>query len=548
MSKVRIALIALGASLIPYLPLLDLKAKFYFDWNNHLWYLAYFGEYLKNHLWFPYVYNAHELVGNPGPIFYGRPLFAIGGGLATFLGASLAVRVLILGTFLLQFLFTFYAVEKISKNRKLAYVMAALQSWSIYPLTNIYHRSALPEFFAVALLHCLFCLWFLAKDEGNKKPFVLMGLLFGIVSQTHPISGIFGVLIIGPIWGLALGFNKKKGELLKNSFYFIGATALFLSPWIYLLFRLSHNLSITLTAAHIGFFEGIDSITTRLMGFPYDPRELTDHSGSTPCLDAQILLPYLFLGIWLTWLGIKNRWNFQNKISAFVGWILFLFFLISSVSPYPWNLLPQFLQNVQFGYRLVSFINLSLFTLILFLISSVKIPKTKFANVALILLVVFQFSAVLIKDQRATTSYKWELIKGLFGKDPETLLHTPFRNKSNHDYFTPTLYPELNRESILGVDIPVKAGSEFGITGLAIAKLDSKTFVQTNVLAFPWNKIVVDGQMLKNDLMVRDFSFAFELPPGDHTLEYRFEPDPVWSVLNLVSVIGTAFLLLLLIL
>ena len=141
------------ASLFASVLLLDLRSVFAVDWNNHLWLIEYFGESIK-HWTIPDMINTQQLVGMPVTLFYSQKFYALAGMLSAFLGSAVAVRIMVFTVFLLQFFQVYRAATKVGSTRNISICIAVIMTWAIYPLTNLYNRSALTEFFAVAFLTC----------------------------------------------------------------------------------------------------------------------------------------------------------------------------------------------------------------------------------------------------------------------------------------------------------------------------------------------------------------------------------------------------------
>src|SRR5438105_2590883 len=75
--------------------LIDPTANLYFDGHNDQWFVAYFGEYFRQHLHLPAVFNSAAAVGMPQPIFYGAVFYPVLGLISAVTGAALALRIAI---------------------------------------------------------------------------------------------------------------------------------------------------------------------------------------------------------------------------------------------------------------------------------------------------------------------------------------------------------------------------------------------------------------------------------------------------------------------
>ena len=164
-----VIIVGLLASLLASALLLDLRTMFYVDWNNHLWLIEYFGESIK-HLRIPDVMNTKQLVGMPITLFYAQKFYVLAGMLSAFLGSAVTVRIMVFMVFLLQFFQVYRAAMKTGAQGKISLCLAVMMTWAIYPLTNLYNRSAIPEFFAVVFLTCSLASFLCVILNDGHKP------------------------------------------------------------------------------------------------------------------------------------------------------------------------------------------------------------------------------------------------------------------------------------------------------------------------------------------------------------------------------------------
>ena len=72
--------------------------------------------------------------------------------------------------------------------------------------------------------------------------------------------------------------------------------------------------------------------------------------------------------------------------------------------------------------------------------------------------------------------------------------------------------------------------------------------IRTNIHAFTWNQIIVNGSPLKRELLkmvpgktdtgklkMDTYHLAFQLPSGEYTLHYQFKPEPIYLVAREIS-------------
>ena len=80
--------------------------------------------------------------------------------------------------------------------------------------------------------------------------------------------------------------------------------------------------------------------------------------------------------------------------------------------------------------------------------------------------------------------------------------------------------------------------------------LSETQWIRTNIHAFPWNQLDVNGSPLKKELLkmvagkadtgrltMNTYHLAFQLPSGKYTLHYQFKPEPIYLVLRKVSLL-----------
>ena len=122
--------------------------------NNKLfWYL------LRENSTYPLVINTNDFgeIGNPFPLFYGYLFYPVFGWISSLLNADLSLRLPFFVLWFLQFIALYNVFIQQTANRLITLTITALSLWTIYPLTNIYNRSALTEAYATSLFTVTFC-------------------------------------------------------------------------------------------------------------------------------------------------------------------------------------------------------------------------------------------------------------------------------------------------------------------------------------------------------------------------------------------------------
>ena len=315
------------------------------DWYNSIWMMGYQKYSYLYHGIFSDVYNTCDLVGNPQAVFYGHLFYPLMGLLSIPVGPHIALRWAVIAVCLLEFLIVYRTVKRFSENGFVAFVVAVLFSWSVYPLTNLYTRSALPEFFAGKFLVILLCsLLNLIKstDRFEKNAWTWMYAVFlSLCLGTHPITAFYGSLMV--VLCFVSLFRKREDVIL----FLVGSVGagLVILPWVLALLLFSKELSIAKALAEFNpmFHAGIDTWWVRLFPLPLDLRAL--HGGyavPTPNLDAQINFPLLVFAVFL---GVRTKAYTSKAFWGFVSLLIFCWAV--SVGWIPTNFANSILKKIQ---------------------------------------------------------------------------------------------------------------------------------------------------------------------------------------------------------
>ena len=552
LKKLSGPLVMIFGCLLPLYPLADLHFDFAYDWKIHLYNIAYYGEYFRQHLSFPSVINTQDLVGWALPLFYGSAFYSFTGLFASFLGAAVAYRLFVVGLFFIQYFLVKKVTELYGGDRFLSHGFALLMTWAIYPLTNIFTRSASTEFAAVATLNCGFFCWILlAGDTDRWKKTILplaFGFLFAFSAGSHPITALYGGLTFVFFWFFTLLAAKQKKYLLKLSIFSGLAALVVLGPWLYMVAKFQPYLQINGLANKIWFSpQAIDWFWTRVNLFPYDPRPPND---STPHLDAQMTTPFLLFAFFALSLLFEKRKQTGKKMAlpqlTYVAGVLFVIFLVLSNFESLWNHIPVRYHVIQMAYRLVSYLNLTIFFVAVSLLKVLAslgdasaIKKVKFL---VGILLVVAFVAVLIKNGRDEDTQNWGRIAGIVERSPLELLPAipyRFQNMARNNYVTDSLFIQEAHPNttIPPITIPMlTTPHDFGKTGEFQFKTDQDSIIPTNVQAFPWNRILIDGNLVMyGNTMEYANNLAVKVKAGVHKASYLFVPDSAWTLLQTVS-------------
>jgi hypothetical protein len=531
------------------------------DWSNNLWMVGHFAEHIRQHGSLPAAFNTPALGGVAFPVFYGYLLYPVLGSLAALVGVRNAIRLAVVAVFALQFVCVRRAMRRSGADGALATTTACLVIWAVYPLTNLYSRGALAEFFATGLLTCAVCRWFALLDADSPRARLRagleVGLFYALAAGSHPITALYGLAFLLLVSTTA--FVRTDRAAVRARLVALvpaaGLTALVLAPWVFAYFSFQGKLTISKPGV-FHFTDSIDCWWVRLFPLPLDVRTLRANPDAVPSphLDAQLNVPLLLLtAVALAGL-VRSRLPRRELAWPLLAVIVGGLFLWMSLSPWPFKLLPGVFKFVQFPYRLVTYINLSLLVALLlacrvaagspWLVGWGAFSPAFRAGLlsALVTLagvgVVVKFTHV--KERAAVRGLDYAELPGSF--------------YGARDYSMPREFTPLTTEEAASVQ-PVRMVVEpraIGRYAPATVELEQPGFVGTQVQAFSWNTFYLDGARVPDaELRIWDGfppakdqgwqpgpCTAVRVPAGRPVLAHRFEPDPIWQVLHRLSLIS----------
>jgi hypothetical protein len=549
------------AVLLPLALLCDLQADFYYDWHNHQWYVGYFGEYFRQHFRMPAVLNGAPAVGMLQPVFYGYVLYPCLGVLASIMGASAAIRVGALLAVACEFCAVYAAAQRTLKQRSMSWVVAASVIWSVYSLTNLYNRAALPEFFATSFLATAVAFGAAAGTEEvvtRRGLFAWLAGTFGILALgTHPptalVGGGFALLLLAVAF-VAPGARWARFRPIGVIVLVALLGAVVLAPWVYANWRMHDQLGIlTHGGRGLSLSPGrCDSLLGRFAPFPFDALSNTNGTVnvSTPYVEAPVNFALLVFAVWnlvllcRTGSGApvprRTAWWFAG---AGLGW--FAFTVMLSLSRPVADAFRFLGPYVQAGTRLVSHANLGLLVAV-FATGAVVAARGGFARfrpetnvvagvglaIALLNVGIKLTHAAVIMERPSAVQYTWA--------GDRAALVTAGRADAVADYAAIKMWPPLSpsasktaRPAVFSVG---ERGSDFGIVRGLRLDLPEQSWVTTNAVAFPWSRVTVDGSEVPAErLAVDGWRLAVNVPPGEHELKWEWRPDPLWSWLHTAS-------------
>lgn len=557
-------LIAGLAVILPCVPLLHLDAKFYGDWYNHEWLIGYYGEYFRRHGMMPAALNTNQVGGMALPLFYGTLTYPLLGVVSSFLAPAVVIRVATIGVFVVQYHCVAQALSRLHAPLLIARGVPCLVIWAIYPLTNLYNRSALSEFFATSLLVCALSLLVLLVTKSSytrlRRYACWMMLCLTLSAGAHPITALFGL----PFFlGLAIFFwrmlrqdKQQRRAIVTSLSLWVVMALVCLAPWLYAVVNYSEHLAIRQASKIYLDSQGFDHWLTRFYPIPLDPRVqpgIPLARISTPFLDAQINIPLLVLLLATSTLAVLSVRGFdgRNKFIWAIGiaFPLFAFFTWISLSQQSYHFLPPMVGMIQFGYRAVTYQNLALlFGVFLLAMADRDIALRRrrllshpVLGVIMAVCLLLSMYGLIIKCSHALAVRtrdgrgQWILNK----KQRQALISLPSQYYGAGDYATPQLIGALNpteREHLIYQRFSFDSGAHFGIAIPTKLSLVKGSWIGTNIEIFPWMRFVLDGrEIASSDLRGDGTQAAVRLPAGPHSLWVEFAPKRQWLFLRTIS-------------
>lgn len=578
--------------LLPLLPLWDLSKNFDLDWYNHLWMSAYSGSFMWAHGYPAGVLNTPQAVGVPTPLFYASTFHTLLGCIGQFLGTALTIRVFALLLLVVQFCHIERAAKQTGASRFVAIVVATVVSWQAYQMVNLYERSDLTEFTALACLTCsLSCLFVLclriAKGERDPYGSIAAGAFYGLAALAHPLTGLFGGILVAAL-GLSALLVLKSGKLFLFGVLSALALSCLLSPWLYVTLQFGKVIHVADPTINAYTFHEVyipSSLGTALASAlspitgPFDNG--LDQSGY-PTINVQISLAFLVYSIVIV--AVLRRCSRpcarpEILLGTFLGlsYLVFVISLLVFCVPKCSTLFGSLFDIMQFSYRLAAYANLALMLCLLCMFGLIDQAKLrsqgrigtvwKWAAISALVLaatglcsksIVIESSShfrpgtqgiedfLRMRHSSIRAGGYW--FPGSPAVDAMHLNELPVTFDCASDYDVPSVFAtnhnELNGLATFGALF--RPGTTFGEVSPVKVSLTKPTLLVTNVNPFPWNAIYLDERRLPcGELFpVPDkaslprspsISLALRAEPGQHVLRYEFRPERLWLYLRGLS-------------
>ena len=526
------------ASLARWLPCLlalaplAYRVPYYVDWRTNGWLAQYFTGYLAHHGTLPWLVNTNEAIGMPHPLYYGYLFYPTAALFGQLLTGDGALRVLMAGVAVVCFGSVARAFSAVSGRWWLGTAVATANLWSAYGLTNLYFRNALLEYASVSCLTSGLLLFLSAIRGSHGRRGALLNqsaILLCFAAGAHPptlvLGGVF-LLAASPLVAVAIGRHWRR---LPSALPYLGLAVAVLLPFVLVVLGSAQDLKIAVP--HLGFStDSIDRPSTRLWPLPIDPRvnRLGVANISTPYLTAS--LDYAMVLLW----GAAAVYGWRaapagrpRQVIAFCAAysaLLAAAIAVVSVAPALEFILPSAVREVQFAYRLTSYIHLA-FLLGAFTMWCVA-GRTRgpagtepILRGAAICAVIFAAAVLFVKDAQlvslirdVTHAENWYGASyARNSASADFIMHTAT------DYSTPRRYPALPAgQSVLPVEAKLTLPhGAFGEIGSASVSCPRACFARLNAIASSWIVVTVNGVPARAADLYQDGGyFLIRLPAG----------------------------------
>jgi hypothetical protein len=361
---IDIAIGALAVLLIAS-PLLFTSDGFYPDFTNAIWLADYQQHAIAAHLHPTLFLQTHQSgVFYPQFAFYGGTLFALTGALAAALGGStvVAFEVLTVAAIAAAYGGVFWLARQLGVRGVLAHAPALVFVTSAYYVTNLYGRGAWAEFMAVSSLPLVLAAS-LRLVRGRWRFWPAAGLLAATVifSGSHNITLVWGatlaLLALACYWLLGGRPRRLPWRRMLATAGLI-ALGVGLSGW-FLLPDVSYAHDTMISDYDIGWR------ATRFFntfGVIFDPLRMVPRQSETPALYVQLPVLALAWGLIaapLVWRERRLRAGLATTLIALGG------VLVLIMSSGAWSLLPSVFRQIQYAYRLQTYVALACAALVL---------------------------------------------------------------------------------------------------------------------------------------------------------------------------------------
>jgi hypothetical protein len=334
---------------------------FYTDYTNHLWLVWVQQHAISAHLAPTYFISAPKVgIFYPFFMFYGATLYAIAGGLAVIVGGHATVAYVSMSVAAIAAAYggLLWLARQLGVRSWPAHAPALTYVTSAYYVSKIYGSGAWAEFIATSMIPLVAAAAFslLRSPRIRLGPAILFVSSVILLTGSHNITLLlatvgFGLLVVALFCALGRDVIPAPGRLAfvaVLTIVSVGVNAWFLLPDV--LHASDTAIAQQLTPwARTGEFNTISTL--------FDPLRSVPHGSPMPALFVQAPDWFLVWGVLATatvWSAIGRKLRRASVALA----ALFLLTLSPIVVQGDWQALPRIIREVQFAYRLDTYLAL----------------------------------------------------------------------------------------------------------------------------------------------------------------------------------------------
>lgn len=337
------------------------------DFTNGAWMIAYRAYQIEHGEWFSYFINVKSF-GAFTPVwsFYGGPVVTLGGVWAVVLGGAWrAIDVLAVASWASAYGGTYWVARLCGAPRKTSHFPAICVVTSAYWITNAYGRGDWAEFVATSSIPLLVssCAALLRDRNLRLAPVVAFTWSLWIFTGTHNITLLWGSIVIVMLLGALVIAGVRASVEWAAVRRVIGVAVVVVSTNLWFLVPDALYASTTIIGAQAVTMFASGTAAFNSAGVLFFPLRRVPKTSTTPALYVQ--LPVLFLASALV--AICAAWSVGSQRQRRATLALAAVFVVLTVAVFygvPTSL-PKPLSDIQFSYRIVSYLTLVVACLVL---------------------------------------------------------------------------------------------------------------------------------------------------------------------------------------
>ncbi len=425
----------------------------------------------------------------PGFMYLSEPIKLLGFGFVNTIKIILGLSMIGSAVFTYFWLLKFF-------NKKSSFIGSLFYLYTPYHLFDIYKRGSVGEILALAVLP--FILW-----QIERKSLVFSSLGIALLILAHNTLAFLFI----PILFLYLILKNKK-YLIHNTLYFILGLGLSAFFWVPAVSDLQYTVFSKTSVSNFNQY--------------FAPIEL---------IGISTIAVLAFISFYIFEIVKKKNWSKQslNKLFILMALLSLLSIFFSSKLSLPvWNFIPS--SFIQFPFRLLSYLPLSLAFLSAFIVFRQKDRRQ--VIVSLLLIVVLGFSVF----QYLKPLEFFDKGEGFYAtNEGTTTVQDEYMPKwvkqKPTEHFKEKVQVVSGTGEINNVIYNSKKAS-FNINSLT----DSK--VRINTIYFPGWKAFIDGKQSNIEYQNDQGIMEIQVPKGDHSVNLSFSETPIRVFADIISILS----------